>query len=167
MKSLLFLATMLVVGMMATPSSAQLAKEGSTSGTYTSYGTVKVTPVGKDRLLSTFDENGLSVGQGVGDHMTWHCWGMGDYTNASGQNHGHCVGIDPGGDQIALDFADSEKHAPDQKNWNGAAKYTTGTGKYAGISGGFNYVVRGNEFRPGTEGTYLSYVTSQGSYKLP
>jgi hypothetical protein len=33
MKSSLFLASMLVVGMMATPTSAQTAKEGSISGT--------------------------------------------------------------------------------------------------------------------------------------
>ena len=56
MKSSLSLASMLVVGLMATPSFAQLAKEGSTSQTYTSYGTVKVTPVGKERILLTFDE---------------------------------------------------------------------------------------------------------------
>ena len=99
--------------------------------------------------------------------MTWHCWGMNDFANGAGQGHGSCVGIDPGGDQIALDFADSEKHAPDQKSWNGAAKYTAGTGKYAGISGGFTFVVRGNEFRSATEGTYFGYATSQGSYKLP
>jgi hypothetical protein len=45
MKSSLSLASMLVVGLMATPS-------------------FKVTPVGKERILLTFDENGLTVGQG-------------------------------------------------------------------------------------------------------
>ena len=42
-----------------------------------------------------------------------------------------------------------------------------GTGKYKGISGGWTNVNRGNEFRPTTEGTYLSYGTFQANYKLP
>jgi hypothetical protein len=167
MKSSLSLASMLVVGLMATPSFAQTAKEGSISTTYASYGTLKPVSVGKDRLLVTFDENGLTVGQGIIDHMTWHCWGMGDYTNGVGEGRGSCVATDPGGDQIVAEFADSEKHAPDQKSWNGAAKFTTGTGKYVGISGGFTYVIHGNEFRSAAEGTYANYATNQGSYKLP
>jgi hypothetical protein len=109
----------------------------------------------------------LTVGQGIIDHMTWHCWGMGDYTNGVGEGRGSCVATDPGGDQIVAEFADSEKHAPDQKSWNGAAKFTTGTGKYVGISGGFTYVIHGNEFRSAAEGTYTNYATNQGSYKLP
>jgi hypothetical protein len=48
-----------------------------------------------------------------------------------------------------------------------AAMRSTGTGKYAGISGGFSYVIHGNEFRSAAEGTYVNYGTNQGSYKLP
>jgi hypothetical protein len=49
-----------------------------------------------------------------------------------------------------------KSYAPDQKSWSGAAKFTTGTGKQAGISGGFTYVIHGNEFRSAIEGTYLN-----------
>jgi hypothetical protein len=47
-------------------------------------------------------------------------------------------------------------------------KPTTGTGKYAGISGGGTFVNRGPEFRTAAEGTYVAYGTLQdGNYELP
>ena len=98
--------------------------------------------------------------------MTWYCWGMGDDVNGAGQNHGYCVGTDQAGDQLVHDFSDNEKHATDQKSWRGSATWTTGTGKFAGISGRFTFVIHGNEFRPGTEETYVQYATFQGNYKL-
>jgi hypothetical protein len=54
---------------------ADLPKEGSYSDTYASFGTAKATPVGKERVLVAFDENGLKVGTGIMDHTTWHCFG--------------------------------------------------------------------------------------------
>jgi hypothetical protein len=147
------------------PALAQM-KEGTFSGTYSAYGTYKATPIGKERGLSTFDDNGLSLTNGFEDHMTWHCWGMGDLTNGAAQNHGYCVGTDPAGDQLVFDFSD-EKHALDQKAWKGSATFTTGTGKYAGVSGGIAHVLHGNDFRPAAEGTYFQYATFDGHYKLP
>ena len=44
---------------------------------------------------------------------------------------------------------------------------TTGTGKYAGISGGWTFVVHGPEFRTAAEGTYVTYGPLQGGYRLP
>jgi hypothetical protein len=64
--------------------------------------------------LLTFDENGLTVDEGLFDHWTWHCWGLGDFTNGTGQDHAYCVGTDPAGEQVALDFGD-QKHPIDQK----------------------------------------------------
>src|SRR5215469_13510192 len=84
----------------SSPASAQMMKEETTNGTYFGYGTFKGTPVGKDRLLINFEDNGPSVGQGITDHMTWRCWGMGDFLKGMGKSHGHCLGIDPAGDQI-------------------------------------------------------------------
>jgi hypothetical protein len=146
---------------------ADLPKEGTYSGTYSSFGTAKATAIGKERLLVAFDENGLTLTNGFGDHMTWHCWGWADFTNGMGQGQGYCVATDPAGDQVVWNFGPDEKHAPDQKSWNGSGTYTTGTGKYAGISGSGTYVIHSNEFRPAAEGTYLNYATIQGTYKLP
>jgi len=145
---------------------AELPKEGTFSGTYFAFATFKATSIGKERLLIAFDENGLQLTNGFLDHTTWHCWGMEDYTNGLGQGHGYCVATDAAGDQVVGNIAD-EKHTPDQKNWSGSLTFTTGTGKYAGLSGSVTTVIRSNEFRQPAEGTAVSYVTFQGNYKIP
>jgi hypothetical protein len=146
---------------------ADLPNEGTFSWTYSSAGTFKGTPVGKERLLVAWDENGLSVGNGLFDHMTWHCWGVGD--TAKGMTHwqGYCVATDPAGDHLAVDVASDGKYPADAKNFKATGKLTTGTGKYAGISGGFAFVGHGPDFRTAAEGTYAQYGTAEGSYKLP
>jgi hypothetical protein len=157
--------TVLAFSGASSPASAQMVQEGKYGGTYSAFGTFKATPIGKERLLTVFDDNGFNIGQWPFDHMTQHCWGTGDFTNGMGQNRGYCVAIDVAGDQIVGNFED-EKHAPDQKNWHGTFTITTGTGKLAGISGGSTYLIH-NEFRTASEGTYVAYVTFEGSYKLP
>jgi len=150
-------------------SSSALAqmKEGIFSGTYSGFGTAKATPIGKDRLLVAFDETGFTLTNGFLDHVTWHCWGTADYSNGMGQTQGgYCVGTDLAGDQLARTFSD-EKHAPDQKSWNGSLNLTAGTGKYTGISGSGTYVTHGNtEFRL-PQGSYVDNNTIQGNYKIP
>jgi hypothetical protein len=61
---------------------ADLPKEGTFSGTFSGGGTYKAYPVGKERLLLVFDENELQLTNGLLDHTTWHCWGLGDFTTA-------------------------------------------------------------------------------------
>ena len=151
---------------LTTSAEPQQTKEGTFKGAFYSYGTAKATPVGEERLLVVFDENGLQLTDGFLDHTTVHCWGLQDYTNGSGEGHGFCVGVDPAGDQFALNFG-IEKHAPNQKSFKGSSTLTTGTGKYRGVTGGSEFVVHANEFRPLTEGTFVNYVTFEGHYKLP
>jgi hypothetical protein len=103
-------------------SAGDLPKEGTYSGTYSSFGTVKATTIGKERVLLAFDENGLSVGQGLIDHVTWHCWGLGDTTNGMAEWHGYCVMTDPAGDQIAANVASDGKYAADAKSLRGQAR---------------------------------------------
>ena len=45
----------------------------------------------------SWDENGLSVGEGIVDHLTWHCFGTGDFINSTGLGRGYCVWTDPSG----------------------------------------------------------------------
>jgi hypothetical protein len=58
-------------------------------------------------------------------------------------------------DQVVFNW-DSEKHAPEQKVVRGTFSWTGGTGKY--YSG---------EFLPLVEGTVVSCVTFEGSYRTP
>jgi hypothetical protein len=159
------LSTAMVFGAVAL--AADLPNEGTFIGTFSSFGTYKATPIGTERLLVAFDENGLSLSNGLLDHMTWHCWGTTDYMSGMGQSQGYCVGTDPDGDKLAVSFGPDEMHAPNQKSWSSPMTSTTGTGKFAGISGGGTYVNHANEFRPAVEGTFLNYATIQGSYKFP
>jgi hypothetical protein len=157
------LSTAIAFGVVAM--AADLPKEGTFSGTLSNFGTVKATPVGKERLLVMFDENGSVVSSGLLDHTTVHCWGLGDYTNGVGQAHGYCVSMDPAGDQIVINITGDGRL--DAKSFNGTATFTTGTGKYAGISGGYTIILHGPEFRTAAEGTYVQYGKMEGSYTLP
>ena len=137
---------------------ADLPKQGTFSGTYFAFGTYKLTSIGKERLLSAWDENGLSIGNGFLDHLTWHCWGLYDAEKGMAQSQGFCVGTDPDGDQIAGNAGTDGRYAADAKSSKGWVTFTTGTGKYTGISGGITTVDHNNEFRPAAEGTYLQVL---------
>jgi hypothetical protein len=143
-----------------------LPKEGTYSTTYSGFGTVKISPIGKERVLVVWDENGLTVG-GLVDHMTWHCFGLQDIANGMAELHGYCVGTDPAGDQVVHNVASNGRFAVNEKSHDFSGTYMSGTGKYAGISGGITGVNHASEFRPTSEGTYLSQATVQGNYKLP
>ena len=144
-----------------------LPKEGTYNVIYTSAGTYKATRLGKERLLAAWDENALSVGTGLLDHMTWHCWGLFNIANGMTDWRGYCVMTDPAGDQIAADVASDGKYPADAKSYKGTGNITTGTGKYAGISGNWAFVGHSPEFRAAAEGTDVQYGPVQGSYKLP
>ena len=153
------LAAALVL-LVVRPASAQM-QEGTLSGTFAAFGTVKATTTGKERLVLAIDENGLSVTNGVLDRMTWHCSGLADFTNGVGQSQGFCAGHDPVGDQVVFNW-ESEKHAPEQKVVRGTFSWTGGTGKYAGIRGAGTYVDYSGEFQPLVEGTVVSYRHFRG-----
>jgi hypothetical protein len=158
------LAAALVL-LVVRPASAQM-QEGTLSGTFAAFGTVNAKATGKERTVLAIDENGLSVTNGVLNHVTWHCSGLADYTNGLGQSQGFCVGNDPSGDQVVFNW-ESEKHAPEQKVVRGTFSWTGGTGKYAGIRGAGTYVDYSGEFQPPAEGTILSYLTFEGNYRTP
>jgi hypothetical protein len=148
---------------------AELPKEGTFGGTYTAYATFKpLANLDKERSLIAFDENGLSIGHGITDHMTWHCFGVIDLIKGVGQNTGHCVGTDPSGDQIVFEYV-SEKFSPDKPTDSTAVnvKLTSGSGKYAGITGSHVYKNENGTSKSSAEGTALDHGTFEGTYKLP
>lgn len=146
---------------------ADLPKEGVSSGTFSFViGTFKATPVGKEPLLAVWDGNGLSFTNGFCNHMGWHGWAMGDYTNGEGLDQSYCVAADTSGDQF-IDIAIDDKHSLDAKSFSGTDRWSGGTGKYAGISGGGRYTCYPADFRSPTEGTFLAHCTLDWNYKLP
>lgn len=154
-----------IFGFATSAMAADLPKEGTFNGTYTAIGTYKATKIG-DRVLNIFDENGVQVTNGFGDHFTFHCWGTNEIANGDSTSQGYCVGTDPTGDLVEVKFA-WDRHATGEMAPKGPATYVAGTGKFAGISGDIALVGHSGEFRPPVEGTYVSYVTFAGNYKLP
>jgi hypothetical protein len=87
------LIAVLVVAVVRTASAQML--EGTLSGTFAAFGTLEPKTTGKERTVLAIDEDGLSVTNGVLDHMTWHCSGLVELTNGMGQTEGSCAGHDP------------------------------------------------------------------------
>lgn len=107
----------------------------------------------------------MSVGSGLLDHTTWHCWGTADGMKTIATLHGYCVGLDPAGDQIASEFVSDGKIDLSKPN-TFIDTLIAGTGKYAGISGKGTNDCHGSEFKA-SEGRYVQYCSTKGSYKLP
>ncbi|MBV8401666.1 MAG: hypothetical protein JOZ17_23520 [Acetobacteraceae bacterium] len=163
---ILHAAALVMTAAFATGVPAQ-AKEGSASFTFAGFGTVKATEIGKDRLPIVYDENGLDEGSSdpMFDHMSWHCWGLGDFTKGVGQIQGYCVRTDPAGDQLFENLV-GENWSLGKSN-KGSETLTGGTGKFTGLTGSGTFTFDGNTFRPAEKGTYLSHGTHNLSYKLP
>jgi hypothetical protein len=148
----------------ATAMAADLPKQGTYNGTYTAIGTYKATKIG-DRTVNIFDENGVQVTNGFADHMTFHCWGTNQIANGESASEGHCVATDPTGDLLETRF--SLQRALVDKIAKGSVSLVAGTGKFAGVSGTSAFENHVGEFRALTDGTYVTYVTLEGNYKLP
>jgi hypothetical protein len=150
---------------IATAMAADLPKEGGFSGTYTGLGTFKTTKIGDDRALVIFDETGAQLTNGFADHTTFHCWGTVEITKGERITEGYCVGTDPSGDLLEVKL--SAKNALANTVRKGSNTFIGGSGKYSGISGAIAVASHEREFRTLAEGTYVSYVTLEGNYKLP
>jgi len=153
----------LSVGTIAT--AADLPKEGSYKGVYTSSGQIRAVPIGKERVIVAFaDEHGQSVSDGFLDHVTWLCWGTGNFIKGTGHIQGTCIGTDHDGDKIVDDFT-SEDYSLDAKSFKLIDNYTGGTGKYEGISGSGPGIVD-LTFKAPAEGMFTLRAEIQGTYKL-
>ena len=58
-------------------------------------------------------------------------------------------------------------HTRPRQDYYRKGGFTSGTGKYAGISGNLTNVLHDPEFRTATEETFVNYGELQASYKLP
>jgi hypothetical protein len=147
--------------------SADLPKEGTFSGMYAGAVMFKLYPVGKERAVSTFEDNSLTVGKGFLDHTTWHCLSVGSTMTGMQQFNGYCVVTDPSGDQIVADIASDGTYPADAKVIPAKGMFTSGTGKYTGISGNLTNILHGPDFRSAEAGVFAAYGDFQASYKLP
>jgi hypothetical protein len=165
-RGVLLLAAVGAISVGTIPATSVLAGETTFSGTYSTFGTYKANPVGKERVLVVWDENGVTLSNGPLDRVTWHCWGTHDFIKGVGQAEGYCIGTDPGGDQIVATLR-VDRHTPDDKTRHGSFTYTSGTGKFAGVSGDAKLTFPSEDLRTGADGTYAVIATMEGKYTLP
>ena len=161
-----FLIATVLVLMLAASAEAQMAKEGDLSGTHSMSGTFKATKIGDDFLLVTSESMGFIVsdsGAGPFNDLSGRCVSQILYVKGVGRNQGHCVYLDRAGDQWVLEFTSAAQKLG-ATAVNGTTKYLGGTGKFAGITGGGEYVY--TPMRPFTEGTFQGYSKFKGHYRL-
>jgi len=162
---------MLLAGLVVTtPSAAEapasLPREGSYTYVNVLSATLRVLPMGKDRLQFSYDTMGGSIspsGEGLMHNASMRCVGGMHIVNGAWEDEsGSCVITRPDGDQIFNTYRASGKVGGEVK---GVTTITGGTGKLAGITGQSEFTRQA--LRPVVEGTSQSVSRGKGSYKLP
>jgi hypothetical protein len=166
-------AALMLSGLVSVAAAAaELAKEGTfatTSYFHDSYDAVEAVP---KLYMWTYDDYGIVTndsGSGFMHNMVIHCKGTGATTNDAGGRHNvdHCVLVDSDGDRIetATENTNSRSNEPPK----GQATFLSGTGKYGGISGKFEYTMdslpRLTKDLP-SRGNLLFISREKGSYKI-
>lgn len=164
-----WLATSLCVSALlcvSTISVAQdLPKEGPVAATAVFHSTAKVVGFA-DLAQTTYEATGGWVADkpgGFGDRLTVRC--VGGYRTLKGKIESEssmCEFVDPAGDKF---YSKLENISSDPDKVMNKTTLVGGTGKYAGITGGWDVVRRSH--RPPTVGETMSSVKLTGTYKLP
>jgi len=171
-KGIAVLAVAFVSGLaMAAEEPAPLPKEGSGTSVAMGSVTLKVLPLGKDRMQMAWEFLGANLddsGKGLGHNTSIRCVGAALYVAGVPENYANsCVFTRPDGDQY---FTTDKLSAPSGLALKGGviqgtSVITGGTGKLAGITGTIEWTRYA--VRPATEGTAQTVTRGKSSYKLP
>jgi hypothetical protein len=144
-------------------SNAEMAKEGTASGTMIFSGTFKALPLGQERLQMAFEVMGAYVGEGPLNHSSFRCVGSLHAVNGEFLDEtGSCLFTTPDGDQA---FSTYKAAGQVGRSARGTFKWIGGTGKLTGMEG----VGQFSRFnvRPAAEGTIQGYIQTKTNWKLP
>lgn len=150
------------------PSGAQtpLPKEGAIAATGVFHGTIKQVAMGQDLVGWIADSTIGFVSEkpdGFGDRLTGRCLGSGRVAKGKVEfEYGTCEFTDPAGDKFytTLSFVASQADTVTTRQ-----TIVGGTGKYAGISGGWDVMRRPH--RAPAPGEVVGSTKLTGTYKLP
>ena len=144
-------------------SNAEMAKEGTASGTMIFSGTFKALPMGKERLQMAFEVMGAYVGEGPLNHSSFRCVGALHAVNGEFlDENGSCLFTTPKGDQA---FSTYKAAGQVGRSARGTFKWVGGTGKLTGMEGTGEFA-RFN-VRPAAEGTIQGYAQTKTNWKCP
>jgi hypothetical protein len=171
-KGFVGLAVAFVSGMvMAAEEPLPLPKEGSGTGVTIGSVTLKVLPLGKDRMQMAWEFLGAGLAddaKGLSHNTSVRCVGGGQYANGVPETYTNsCVATRPDGDQYFLTEKVTSSSGPAAKGGvtQGTSAITGGTGKLAGITGTVEWTRYG--VRPALEGTVQTVTRGKITYKLP
>ena len=147
-------------------SNAEMAKEGTFSGTVTYAGSHKMIPLDKHRAIVVYENMGVRVsdsGEGPFHGSSTRNVGVIYYENGVGRLRGYIISIDKDGDKVLMELTEeASQMAP--KPTSGTGEIVGGTGKFKGITGNMKYVRR--YLRSIADGTHQAISKSKGTYKI-
>ncbi len=147
-------------------SNAEMAKEGTLSGTVTYAGTHKAIPLDKEHYVITYENFGVRVSdskKGPFHGMSTHNIGIMYYEKGVGRLRGYIFNIDKDGDKVIMELTE-EASQRSPKPTSGKGKIIGGTGKFKGIQGSMEYTRRG--LRPAAKGTHQAISRGTGTWKI-
>ena len=118
-------------------SKAEMAKEGTISGTITYAGTHKLYPLDKENFAFTYENFGVRVAdskKGPFHGMTIHNIGIMYFQNGVGRLRGYVFNVDKDGDKVIMELTE-EGVKVGSNPISGKAEIIGGTGKFKGIQG--------------------------------
>lgn len=147
-------------------SNAEMAKEGTFSGTVTYAGSHHMIPLDKSRVIIVYENMGVRVsdsGEGPFHGSSTRNVGVIYYENGVGRLRGYIISIDKDGDKVLMELTEeASQMAP--KPTSGTGEIVGGTGKFKGITGNMKYVRR--YLRSIADGTHQAISKSKGTYKI-
>ena len=165
----IILASILVIAFLLAfmpISKAEMAKEGSLSGTVTYAGTHKFIPLDKERSVVTYENFGVRVSDDKESPlhgMSTHNIGIMYFENGVGRLRGYIFNIDKDGDKVIIELTEEASQLP-PKPTSGKGKIIGGTGKFIGIEGSMEYTRK--TLKPAAEGTHQAISRGTGTWKI-
>jgi hypothetical protein len=147
-------------------SKAEMAKEGTISGTVTYGGTHKVYPLDKENFAYTYENFGVRVSDsktGPFHGMSTHNIGITYFENGVGRLRGYIFNVDKDGDKVIIELTE-EGVKLGSNPVSGKGKIVGGTGKFKGIQGSYEYTRR--SMKPAAKLTHQSISRGKGTWKI-
>jgi len=157
------IATAMFLVALTASGQSPVPKQGTFKVRHKVSGSVEELPFGAGRTVSIFHLQGTVEAQREGGPMRdMNCDCLGLMDSKTG-NVGRCLWTDKDGDKVFIELKGQLAAAGGKSR----ATFTGGTGKYTGISGGYDVVWAkgGEEGEP--SGGAVFFMDSTGEYKLP
>jgi len=148
-------------------SNAEMAKEGTGTGTNIYTVTATYLRLDKERYAVTYEGLGVNVadnGQGPFHNMSTHNVGVIYFDKGVGSLLGYMTMTAPDGDKILYELREDKTLPPPNLN-KGTGKIIGGTGKFMGIEGTVEY--QRYYTRPSKEGVAQGVARSKATWKIP